>query len=643
MNEGLLKYLKYYLQIEDPRFAILINGKWGSGKTFFIKQQIKNWKPITLSYDNKGWNSIKLKPLYVSLFGISTTHGITNKINEQMFPILHSKGVKFVKKLVSTGLKISTSLSYDLNNDGNDDGKMSLSIDPFTLFKNSTGKKSDRIIVLDDLERCKVPLETLFGYINDLLEHHSCKVILLADEEKILGVIKEKGDSKKAESAKTDKAGNSDYLKFKEKIVGQTFLLESDFKSAINEFLKLLKNSNLKDNYVKSADLLQAIFDQSDIKNLRSLRQSILDLQRFIDDIDDEIKKESSYNQFIMQLIPHFTIAYLEFKNGNETFTEIKYDYFTQYNQVKPYDYVNEKYGWILRENSILENQFVIGYKYITRFIKDGFSNKLDLNEAINRSYVFRDRHTEAWEKLWYWHRLENDDFKILLQEVVTKLENKEFYDYQRLLHCIMILADIDRRGLMDFDQKYLVKLYKSNLLAVLSRNKEGIVENFDAESLGRAYIGYDTDFFRKLLEYTKDEVKKNNQRLAYDVLREVMENMTDENVKNLGKIMRDRNPSGIGTYSMCNIFENVNGKKKGESFLRLNNDSKAYFRSFVFDRYKSEGKLVLEKISEKEKVILGDFCQFLNKNLKNFELNDEFQVEMTINGVTEIISNNVN
>lgn len=41
------------------------------------------------------------------------------------------------------------------------------------------------VICFDDLERCSIPINDLFGFINNLVEHCNCKVIILADENNI--------------------------------------------------------------------------------------------------------------------------------------------------------------------------------------------------------------------------------------------------------------------------------------------------------------------------------------------------------------------------------------------------------------------------------------------------------------------------
>lgn len=44
---------------------------------------------------------------------------------------------------------------------------------------------NSKTIVFDDLERCSINLEDLFGAINKYVEHHGCKVIVIAHDDKL--------------------------------------------------------------------------------------------------------------------------------------------------------------------------------------------------------------------------------------------------------------------------------------------------------------------------------------------------------------------------------------------------------------------------------------------------------------------------
>ena len=43
-NENIIEFLDYYIGKQSPKYAVLLSGKWGSGKTYFINDYIKNKK-----------------------------------------------------------------------------------------------------------------------------------------------------------------------------------------------------------------------------------------------------------------------------------------------------------------------------------------------------------------------------------------------------------------------------------------------------------------------------------------------------------------------------------------------------------------------------------------------------------------------
>ena len=65
-----------YINDESNEQAILIDGKWGSGKTFFVKNKII---PAIKDLDNKKSNVI-----YISLYGIKNSKEITDKIHAEI-------------------------------------------------------------------------------------------------------------------------------------------------------------------------------------------------------------------------------------------------------------------------------------------------------------------------------------------------------------------------------------------------------------------------------------------------------------------------------------------------------------------------------------------------------------------------------
>lgn len=63
-NTRLTSYLNEYLQMKRPQFAVMITGKWGCGKTYYIEHRIEEWSKAKVK---TGDNAIELKPIHQTL------------------------------------------------------------------------------------------------------------------------------------------------------------------------------------------------------------------------------------------------------------------------------------------------------------------------------------------------------------------------------------------------------------------------------------------------------------------------------------------------------------------------------------------------------------------------------------------------
>ncbi len=105
MNEHITDYLNYYVDLENPQYAVLLIGNWGCGKTFFIKRIIEQWAEPSNEADK-----ISLKPIYITLNGVSSIHSINDKIRAEISPFLYSKGMKVAKKVLNGLLKTTVKI-----------------------------------------------------------------------------------------------------------------------------------------------------------------------------------------------------------------------------------------------------------------------------------------------------------------------------------------------------------------------------------------------------------------------------------------------------------------------------------------------------------------------------------------------------
>ena len=61
--------LRQYLETPKTDYAVLLNGRWGSGKTYFVRNSM-----IPLAKE------LGLTPIYISLYGIQDINTVTRQI-----------------------------------------------------------------------------------------------------------------------------------------------------------------------------------------------------------------------------------------------------------------------------------------------------------------------------------------------------------------------------------------------------------------------------------------------------------------------------------------------------------------------------------------------------------------------------------
>ncbi|ECR7588392.1 hypothetical protein F2C00_09385, partial [Salmonella enterica] len=155
MNKTNLEiYLDYYIGLDAPGFAVLVTGEWGSGKTF----QVMNAIPSNLQ-------------CHVSLFGIVDSQEVYSTVFSKMFP-----GKNFAKKLIEMTKDISGEIDGLTFGAGSLAGNILSPLIKLTVDRN-------KIIIFDDLERCPMSNKEIFGVINQYIEHHQCKVVILAHDK----------------------------------------------------------------------------------------------------------------------------------------------------------------------------------------------------------------------------------------------------------------------------------------------------------------------------------------------------------------------------------------------------------------------------------------------------------------------------
>lgn len=642
INKNLEDYLKFYMSLSNPQFAVLINGRWGSGKTFYIKAKVDKWNSDLKSNKNNSivkktsfWNKkdkreeneeIILKPLYISLYGVSSTSQISEKIKEALNPLFYSKGAKIIKNILLGAVKTATHINLDTDGDGKSDGKVSFNVNSIGLLKGGDDKiKGEKLIIFDDLERCKMKISELFGYINEFVEHYSCKVILLSEESKILEKCEEEKEA---------------YKEFKEKLVGQTFTIQADIEKAIDAFINKLSASKEKEFLEKSKRLIKSVFESSKIENLRILRQSILDFERFVNQFDSNIKEHKKYQDFLKNLLGHFVLVYLEFKSGNDTVSNLSNYSFTD-DQKENEQKIRSKYDEILDKYGVYHRMSVIQYSFITDFINNGYSNVLQLNSSIKENGFFRDSEEKDWEKLWRWEELEDDEFENSYNKVLDSLKNEEIENPYILLHIITTLVSLKNKGIIESTEFDLVDLFKNRFEKILNKHKNEPFSRFGEHSWSKGYRERESKEFKEIINYANDRIIEHNSQNKDDYLKQVFENINDENISQLQEKLDAPLPDRSSNYSLVPILTTVDGEKLASSLLNLTNKNLDLFFYFLNRRYYPEkiySNGYLEPFNAQDKKCFIDVKNKFEEEIDSFSKIKKHNLENHINFLSELI-----
>lgn len=281
-----------FIERKEETGALLITGKWGSGKSYYIKNLAAELNDAEKEY-----------LCVISLFGIDSVENLTKAVkecyleaNSTIFTKTARKIGKIVGKTVNSGLKVAEAatggnVAVSAAQKGFS-SVISLGLLDFISVKNYIGRgKSKRkfVLVFDDLERCKINTVDLLGAINEYCENRNIKTIILAaedvilkNEENIKKVVWEEGTTKKEASIKEQIRSVSDYRDFKEKVIFQTIAFSMTYVDIIDAMIDKYSEgvSGYKDFLKCNSCSIKQVFIESKYNNLRTIKASITKFER---------------------------------------------------------------------------------------------------------------------------------------------------------------------------------------------------------------------------------------------------------------------------------------------------------------------------------------------------------------------------
>ena len=498
--EELVDSILDYVRADYTDYAIMINGEWGSGKTYFWNNKIRN------KIESLRLNGRKYTTIYMSLYGISNLEDISKKIfiettqlmDKNMRKYMETHGQTTIPEYAKTGLDMANFFGVTQNGD---------KIDYASFFATN-----DKVLCFDDLERANVDVIDILGYINNFVEHDHIKTIIICNEKELSTKLKSSNLEMKTFIATylLDKEGNllkadkpmvekirekieyvfdkaNDYERIKEKLIGETFDYAPKFNYIIDGLLMRYEgNQDLMRFLREHTNLITSTFIKSGTRNLRILKHALNDFKKVFENVN---KFYPNTNLRVLQTMLIFTIAVsFEIKAG-----KITKDKFVNISS-------NEEYKAILVSSRVLmdnrqfyikefDNNYYFNFKADYRFFKfieiyvrtrifDMRAFKTDMEVIIN---TIDTEKLPGYKRLLteeYW-KISDDQFPGIIEEVLEDVKNGSL----KLIEIVKLFAYYSyfiRRGLIDYDMKTIKATFVEGM--DLAAESSEYCDNLDEE-----------------------------------------------------------------------------------------------------------------------------------------------------------------
>lgn len=581
-NKHIEEYLNYYCGLShSPKFAILLKGKWGAGKTWFINQYREKLK------------AKDKKCLYVSLYGVTNYSEIEDLLLQQLYPFRTSKGMVIAGKIFKSLLK--GVLKIDVTNDGKDDIMWNFSMPEIDIpqkFEDS----SFSLLIFDDLERCSINIENILGYINSFVESQYLKVVIIANEDEISTEIEK-------------------YKKIKEKLIGKTFEIYPDFSGALNDFLNQVNNQQAKDFLSKNLNIIQEFSLQAECMNLRILNQINLEFERIFENLPE---KAPSKAQLIKDILEILIIFFIEISSGRLDPTDISQIDKKIASEIRPAKDTDSKEnkGNTEDKKSFIEMFKKYGNIYYRNFppafpnlswwelfFDKGIIDKEELEKSMGSSKYFKDENSPNWIKFLHYEQLSDDEFEKIINLVDLEYQKRYYDDIRIIKHITGLFLYFSE---VDLYPKTKEKILEDAKLYIDYLKNNDKLDFHSPENLRQAYgIGFhslESKEFEEFCEYIKQSKNEAKLNKAPDIARELLRRMQTDTNKFSSMIMTSVNLNNINSlndnYFDFPIFTYMSPHEFVETILKLENTKRESVFYSLKQRYSMHNKDLNKEIT---------------------------------------------
>jgi hypothetical protein len=221
--------------------VLFLKGKWGSGKSYFVRDYLKHNSQAP-EYQ-----------FFVSLFGLTSLKEVRESINANLS--IRSRNAEGVKNAIKKISKLADKTKEITEAFG------AKAVGAVAAWVASAGDSlfwqyahsKECVIVFDDLERTKLPIEDILGLASSLSENTKAKIIIIFNEDEL------------------DAGDNATLTKYREKVADNEVLFNPSLEEMVANHLR----------HKALREVVQQIFGRLQITNIRLLRKIDINIETF--------------------------------------------------------------------------------------------------------------------------------------------------------------------------------------------------------------------------------------------------------------------------------------------------------------------------------------------------------------------------
>lgn len=424
MNEQdrMNQIIKRCLSKQSFEHALLLNGSWGCGKTYFVNK-LKEEMPNIRYFSLNGFDDISIVVgCLVALFFNGKSKNLDKIAPRVLSSFRKSNNDKL--NMVSSLFNSVCDIYVDL-----------------CEKKSFEQKNGDYpILILDDLERIsdKIDITDLLGMIHTKFVLNGVKVIYVADEQKIENKDK--------------------YDKEKEKYIFRTIDFRRNNKETYSSFLK---GKKMPESFL---DILLAVFSDGQ-DNLRTVLFCLDCYQELV----EAYKKQNLSADYNSPEVLFYSICIIGkfYKAGSSDKEKLLSAASTYLIDSNENEKSNDPYKEFVSQVGSVNLYYCYLDRFIVEFVYDGF---LDENALVE---FLRKPTEDAVDRLSNVENLETSELKDILNKVKENLENENYTIRQYALLRQNFIPYADKLGICSKEE--VIELLKKSIFSDKEENRDAL------------------------------------------------------------------------------------------------------------------------------------------------------------------------